>query len=169
MPSISTPDRGKWSTLFAVLTVAAIGFPSCLWASTTSAATVTPSRASGSASAPASKIATPKSGAAALPGTRLPAFDGDVEVQVLGVAIPFTSFGIVHRLRTVPGVESVAFNLKEGEAILKLKPGAYVTGEMLRDAVRDASYTPGDIAWASKQDELNHSREQKLSAVNPAK
>jgi hypothetical protein len=163
MPFMSNFAKGEWSAPFAVLTFAAIAFTTCGWASATPAATA------GSAPAPAPNIAAPKPGAAALPGTRLPAFAGDVEVQVLGVAIPFTSFGVVHRLQTVPGVVNVQFNLKQGEAILRLKPGAYVTDEILRNAVRNASYTPGEIAWASTQDQLNHAREQKLSAVKLAK
>ncbi len=70
-----------------------------------------------------------------------------VAVQVKGVAIPFTAFGIIHRLETVPGVTKVDFSLTSGLAILTLSPQAKLTDTALLDAVRDASYTPGQIFW----------------------
>jgi hypothetical protein len=88
-------------------------------------------------------------------GSTLP-LGGDVMVQVKGVAIPFTSFGVVHRLETVPGVTSVQFNLKHGVAILRLAPNAYVTNDMLCAAVKNASYTPGSIVWISAKVQEEH-------------
>lgn len=70
-----------------------------------------------------------------------------VSIEVLGVAIPFTAFGIIHRLETVPGVTNVKFDLPTGKATLTFAPNVKVTDSMLRDAVRDASYTPGNIVW----------------------
>ncbi len=70
-----------------------------------------------------------------------------VNVEVRGVAIPFTAFGIIHRLETVPGVAKVQFDLTSGRAVLTLAPNAKITDRILLDAVRDASYTPGRITW----------------------
>jgi len=86
----------------------------------------------------------------------LPMVGEDVTIIVKGVAIPFTSFGIVHRLRTVPGVTRVQFNLKQGQAVLTLAPNAHVTNQMLRAAVENASYTPGRITWVSTKVQQEH-------------
>lgn len=103
------------------------------------------------------------------PAATLPLVGRVVMVQVKGVAIPFTSFGIVHRLRTVPGVTSVQFNLKDGVAILHLAPNAHVTGDMLRAAVKNASYTPGNITWmltkAQKEREVQNVHEAAQEAA----
>jgi hypothetical protein len=104
----------------------------------------------------------------------LPMVGEDVMVQVKGVAIPFTSFGIVHRLETVPGVTSVQFNLKHGVAILRLAPNAYVTNDILRAAVKNASYTPGSITWVSTKVQQEHEAAQeaaknKQTAIVPVK
>jgi copper chaperone CopZ len=71
----------------------------------------------------------------------------EVLVTVKGVTYPFATFGIVKRLEQMPGVEHVTFDLKDGLADVKLKPGAEVTDDQLRDAVKNASYTPGNIRW----------------------
>ncbi len=97
----------------------------------------------------------------------LPMVGGDVAVEVKGVAIPFTSFGIVHRLKTVPGVVGVQFNLKQGEAILQLAPNAYVTDSMLRAAVKNASYTPGNVKWLSETVQREHEVKQEAAESNP--
>lgn len=68
-------------------------------------------------------------------------------VTVKGVTYPFATFGIIKRLEQMPGVEHVTFDLKDGLADVKLKPGAEITDEQLRAAVKNASYTPGDIKW----------------------
>lgn len=77
----------------------------------------------------------------------LPPGYGEVQVTVLGVTAPFFTFGIVKRFEQIPGVEHASFNLKHGTADLLLKPGATVTDEDLRRAVRNASYSIGPIHW----------------------
>lgn len=77
----------------------------------------------------------------------LPPGYGEVQVTVLGVTAPFFVFGIVKRLEQIPGVEHASFNLKRGTADVVLKPGATVTDDDLRRAVRSASYTIGPIHW----------------------
>lgn len=70
----------------------------------------------------------------------------DILVIVKGVATPFSVFGLIHRFDQIPGVEQVSFDLSQGLADLRLKPGAQVTDEEIRRAVRSASYTPGEIS-----------------------
>lgn len=68
-------------------------------------------------------------------------------VIVKGVATPFSVFGLIRRFNQMPGVESMTFDLSQGLADVKFKPGATVSDEDIRQAVRNASYTPGSIRW----------------------
>lgn len=71
----------------------------------------------------------------------------EVLVIVKGVTNPFTQFGLIKHLEQIPGVEHVTFNLLHGLADIRLKPGAQVTDAEIQQAIRSASYTPGDITW----------------------
>ncbi len=73
--------------------------------------------------------------------------DRQALVTVKGVANPFSSFGIVKRLRQVPGVKDVTFDLYTGQAIVTLEPKADIGEAELKEAVRNASYTAGKIQW----------------------
>ncbi len=68
-------------------------------------------------------------------------------ITVKGVANPFSSFGIVKRLRQVPGIKNVTFDLYTGQAIVTLDPAADISETQLREAVHNASYTAGKIQW----------------------
>jgi hypothetical protein len=72
---------------------------------------------------------------------------GEAEVTVMGVVAPFATFGLTKHLMGIPGVAQVRFDLLHGIAHMRLQPGAVVTDEQIRAAVRSASYTPGDIRW----------------------
>ena len=71
--------------------------------------------------------------------------NAEVQVIVKGVATPFSVFGLLRRLGQIPGVAHVSFDLSQGLADVLLQPGATVTDHQVREAVRDASYTPGPI------------------------
>lgn len=73
----------------------------------------------------------------------------EVFVIVKGVTNPFATFGLLKHLEQIPGVEHVTFSLLHGLADLRLKPGAQVTDAEIRQAIRSASYTPGDVTWSS--------------------
>ncbi len=96
--------------------------------------------------APAMGWAEPAAAQAAASPAGAPAA-GEVQVTVLGVTSPFFVFGIVKRLGQIPGVQHVSFNLLHGRADVQLKPGAVVTDDELRQAVRNASYSFGGIHW----------------------
>ncbi len=68
-------------------------------------------------------------------------------VIVKGVATPFSVFGLLKRLGQIPGVQKVTFDLSSGVADLRLRPDARVTDEDIRQAIFNASYTPGSIRW----------------------
>lgn len=169
MAFVSHIVRRRGSVPFAAVLLATTAFAACCTAYAKPRRAASPEADAGCAYLPASNAVRSTVGATTLQPTQATATGGTVKVQVLGVAIPFTSFGIIHRLQTVSGVASVQFNLKKGEAILKLKPGAYVTNEMLRDAVRDASYSPGKIEWPSKQVQEAHANAQNCQISSEAR
>lgn len=68
-----------------------------------------------------------------------------VQVTVMGVVAPYSTFGLIKHLMGIPGVARVQFNLLHGVADMQLQAGAVVTDEQIRAAVRSASYTPGKI------------------------
>lgn len=72
---------------------------------------------------------------------------GEVHVIVLGVTSPFSTFGLGRRFLEVPGVAKMRFIMEEGRAVLWLKPGARVSEDELRKAVRNASFTTDRIIW----------------------
>jgi copper chaperone CopZ len=81
-----------------------------------------------------------------------PRSSGDeVQVIVKGVAVPYSVFGVISRLEQIPGVANVSFDMRHGLADIKFKPGAHVTDEQLREAIKNASYTPGDIHWITPE------------------
>lgn len=66
-------------------------------------------------------------------------------VEIKGMACPFCVQGVEKHLKQLDGVEGVTTSLAKGEAILHLKPGASVTEEQVRAAVKDAGFTAGKI------------------------
>jgi hypothetical protein len=68
-------------------------------------------------------------------------------VIVKGVATPFSVFGLLSRFRQIPGVTGATFDLSQGLADLTFKPDAVVSDHDIREAIRNASYTPGPIRW----------------------
>ena len=90
--------------------------------------------------------------ALALTGAALAAEPGgEALVTVMGVVSPGSSFGLLKHLGGIPGVAEVHFDLLHGLARVRLKPGAAVSDEQLREAVFSASYTPGPIRWQPAQ------------------
>jgi copper chaperone CopZ len=78
-----------------------------------------------------------------------PAQGDEVRVIVKGVAVPYSVFGIIKHLEQIPGVAKVDFDMRHGLADIKLIPGAHITEDQLRAAIKNASYTPGDIHWVT--------------------
>lgn len=76
-----------------------------------------------------------------------PAPEHEALVIVKGVATPFSVFGLIRRLHQIQGVESVTFDLSVGLADMKFKPDANVSDQEIRQAILNASYTPGSIRW----------------------
>lgn len=66
-------------------------------------------------------------------------------VTVWGVIAPVATFGLIKSLEAVPGVKRASFDLLHALATVEIQPGAVVTDEQLRAAVKSASYTPREI------------------------
>lgn len=71
--------------------------------------------------------------------------DDDILMIVKGVTYPFSKFGLIRRLKQIPAVDSVWFDLMHGMAHIHLKPGGDVPDTELRRAIVNAAYTPGEI------------------------
>ena len=71
--------------------------------------------------------------------------DDDIVMIVKGVTYPFSKFGLIRRLKQIPSVEAVWFDLLHGMAHIRLKPGGDVPDNELRRAIVNAAYTPGEI------------------------
>ncbi len=70
---------------------------------------------------------------------------GELRIVVMGVVAPSSTFGLNKHLLGIPGVRDVHFDLLHGIAAMHIAPGAVISDEQLRAAVRSASYTPGEI------------------------
>jgi mercuric ion binding protein len=71
-------------------------------------------------------------------------------VTVWGVIAPVSTFGLLKNLEAIPGVANASFNLRHALATVLIQPGATVTDDQFRAAVRKASYTPREIVRSSK-------------------
>lgn len=70
-----------------------------------------------------------------------------VFIQVEGLACPFCAKGLEKHLNKLDAVANLSISLKEGEAVLQLKPGREVGEKELREAVRKAGFTAGTIRF----------------------
>lgn len=68
-----------------------------------------------------------------------------VYVEIKGMACPFCVQGVEKHLKKLDGVEGVSTSLEKGETIMHLKPGASVSEEQVRAAVKDAGFSAGKI------------------------
>ncbi len=68
-----------------------------------------------------------------------------IVAQANGMSCPFCAYGVRKELLTVPGVKSVSVNLAKSQATVTLSPGAKVTDEQIRHAIREAGFSPGPI------------------------
>jgi len=79
-----------------------------------------------------------------------PAESTHVFIQVKGLACPFCVQGLEKHLKKLETVEGVSTSLKNGEAVLHLKPGRTVGEDEVRQAVKKAGFTAGQIRFETK-------------------
>lgn len=73
-----------------------------------------------------------------------------VLIQVKGLSCPFCVQGLEKRLKKLEAVAGVSTSLKNGEAAVQLKPGRTVTEGELRQAVKKAGFTAGQVRFETK-------------------
>ena len=67
------------------------------------------------------------------------------EVRVDGLACPFCAYGLERKLRELPGVSTVAVELRTGTARFDVAEGRVVTPAAVRSAVGEAGFSVGEI------------------------
>ena len=73
-----------------------------------------------------------------------------VFIQVKGLSCPFCVQGLEKHLKKLDAVAGVSTSLKNGEAVLHLKPGRMVDESELRQAVKKAGFTAGQIRFEAR-------------------
>lgn len=68
-----------------------------------------------------------------------------IVAQVKGMSCPFCAYGLRKELLTIPGVKDVQVSLAESQASVTVAPPAKVTDEQIRQAIREAGFSPGPI------------------------
>ncbi len=71
-----------------------------------------------------------------------------ITVRVDGMACPFCAFSLEKKLSRIPGVQSIAIKINDGNIILLLKPGAQVDTSLIRTKVKEAGFTPRQIQFS---------------------
>lgn len=69
----------------------------------------------------------------------------EVVVEVGGLTCPFCAYGLEKKFVEAAPVDSVEVGLETGEVRLWLKPEREMTDAEVRDVVRDAGFTPGEV------------------------
>lgn len=72
------------------------------------------------------------------PGSRM-------RVRIDGLACPFCVYGVEKKLKALPGVQKVQVHLKDGVAILTMKPGERPDPGGIRKAVEKAGFKASEI------------------------
>ena len=66
-------------------------------------------------------------------------------IEVNGLTCPFCAYGLEKKLKKVPGVQSVAIDLKKDQAVVLAKAGRTLDEEALRKAVRKAGFSVASL------------------------
>ncbi len=68
-----------------------------------------------------------------------------LEIDVRGMVCAFCAEGLRRKLGELPGVASVEISLKHGRARIEVEPEHELDAGVIRQAIIDAGYTPGDV------------------------
>jgi len=66
-------------------------------------------------------------------------------IRVDGLSCPFCAYGLEKHLKKIAGVEGVDINMKDGKAIVHLKPDTRVDDAALKAAVKKAGFSARGI------------------------
>jgi len=76
---------------------------------------------------------------------------GQAVVTVNGMACPFCAYGLRKELLTLPGVKDVQVDLNKSQATVAVRDGSEVKDAEIRQAVKEAGFTPGSIRCQAAQ------------------
>ncbi len=62
------------------------------------------------------------------------------KLRVDGLACPFCAYGIEKKLKAVPGVASLKFQINKGLVVVTMKDGATLSRQQAQQIVRDAGF-----------------------------
>lgn len=72
--------------------------------------------------------------------------DGQViEIDVKGMTCSFCQDGLNRNLKKLPGVKNSEVSLKLKKAHITMQPGKSLDEKMLRNAIIDSGFTPGEM------------------------
>lgn len=74
-----------------------------------------------------------------------------VIVRVDGLSCPFCAFGLEKHLKNLEGAEEVTLFIKRGIAEIRLREGAVLPEDTIRQAVLDAGFTPRQITYRTAE------------------
>ena len=73
-----------------------------------------------------------------------------IKIEIKGLACPYCAFGMEKELKKVSGVDKVDIELKTGLAYISTPIAQKPSPESLKKIIKDAGFTPGDIAYSQK-------------------
>jgi len=74
-----------------------------------------------------------------------------IVVRVDGLSCPFCAFGLEKRLKNLDGAEKVTLFIKRGVAEILVEEGKTIPEDTVREAVREAGFTPRAIQVVPRQ------------------
>lgn len=70
---------------------------------------------------------------------------GEIAVTVKGIACPFCAYGVEKHLEQIEGVSDVRIDVGKSQAVLTLEEGAAPSDDEIREAIRRAGFSTGEI------------------------
>lgn len=75
----------------------------------------------------------------------------DIVVGVDGLACPFCAHGLEKKMNKLEGVEKTYIDINEGIVDIKIKKGATLSEDKIKEAVKAAGFTIRNIKYANKE------------------
>lgn len=71
--------------------------------------------------------------------------EGDIIIEVNGLACPYCAYGLEKNLKEIEGVENIEINIDEGIVLLAITEGKLVSETTIREKIKKAGFTSGSI------------------------
>lgn len=72
-----------------------------------------------------------------------------VMIEVMGLSCPFCAYGLEKKLKEINGVADIEINVKEAFATFQVTGDPKPTEKQLRQVVKDAGFTAGNIRFST--------------------